>query len=157
MALETELTRTLLVLVIVYIITQLPTFSYTLYRLFLKPGETKICGSVYRFLTPTADTLTVVNSSINFMIYYPCTVKFRSSLHDMVRQISLRPLKSKPRKKPSKTRSSYISMELNPSSCSWWLKIEGKPRNLGQKANQSWSPTANWNNYRLDGLWRKCR
>ena len=157
MALETELTRTLLILVVVYIVTQLPTLTYTIYRLSLTPEETKICGSIFRFLTPTADTLTVINSSINFLIYYPCTVRFRTSLHEMARQISLSPLRTKPRKKTSKTRSTYISVEVNPSTCSWWLEIEGKPRNLGQKANQSWSPKAKWNNYRLACLWRKCR
>ncbi len=115
MALEAELTRTLVVLVSVYIITQMPSATYAIYRLFLDYEETRTCGSIFRFLTSTADTMTIVNSSVNFLIYYPSAVTFRTSLHELVRQISLRTIKAGSRKALS-TRSSYISLQLNPSS-----------------------------------------
>ena len=115
LALEAELTRTLVALVSLYIITQLPTASYAVYRLFLKYEETRICGSMFRFLTSTADAMTIINSSVNFLIYYPSAVTFRTSLHELVRQISLRTIKTGSRKAMS-TRSSYISLQLKTSS-----------------------------------------
>ena len=85
---EKELTMTLLTLVCVYIITQLPTVSYAIYRLLLDQQEMTQCGSTYRFMTTTADTLTIGNSSVNFLIYYPSAVTFRKSMHQICRRVS---------------------------------------------------------------------
>ncbi len=107
----------MVLLVSVYIITQLPTATYAIYRLFLEEQEMRTCGSIYRFLTSTADTLTIVNSSVNFLIYYPSAATFRKSLHQVFRQLSQKSLLS--RKSSNTSKTSYTSVNRTSLSLCW--------------------------------------
>lgn len=89
---ERELTVTLIVLLIVVLVTQLPTASHAIYR--LNPNSSSECGSVLRFLWSTADTLTVVNSAVNFLIYYPTVATFRRTLRSFWSTTSITSLAS---------------------------------------------------------------
>lgn len=77
------MTVTLVALLVVFVLTQLPLASYAIYRLYLTPGGVSVCGSALRFLSTTADTLTVLNSAVNFLIYYPSASTFRKSLSSL--------------------------------------------------------------------------
>ena len=82
-----ELTRTLAILVSVFIITQLPMVSYRIYDLFLTHEEKGHCRS-YHYMAKIADILTVVNSSVNFLIYYPSAATFRKTVSNLFKRIS---------------------------------------------------------------------
>ena len=84
-----ELTLTLTILVIVFLLTQLPMTVYAIYRLYLTAEQQRDCQrSAFHYLTSIADTLTVVNSSVNFLIYYPSAVTFRRTMQQMFSRIS---------------------------------------------------------------------
>ena len=72
----------------VFILTQLPMLSYRIYALFLTAEELREanCGP-YHYVVKTADILTVVNSSVNFLIYYPSAVTFRKTVSNLFRRI----------------------------------------------------------------------
>ena len=66
-----------------FICTQFPTTSYAIYRLILPPNVVTECGSTLRFLSTSADALTVLNSAVNFLIYYPSATTFRKTLNKL--------------------------------------------------------------------------
>ena len=68
---------------VVFICTQLPTAFYAIYRLFLPLKKVMTCGSRLRFVSTASDALTVLNSAINFLIYYPSAATFRKTLNEL--------------------------------------------------------------------------
>ena len=105
-----ELTLTLTILVIVFLLTQLPMTVYAIYRLYLTPEQQKNCEkSAFRYLTSIADTLTVVNSSVNFLIYYPSAVTFRRTMQQMFSRISFTSSG-----KSSNTKQNYMTVQQPP-------------------------------------------
>ncbi len=105
-----EMTFTLTVLCAVFLLTQLPMAIYAIYRLFLSAKQQHHCEEsvflLYKFLTSIPDTLTVVNSSVNFLIYYPSAVTFRRTMQQMFSRISFTSSS-----KSSNNRQNYVTVE----------------------------------------------
>ena len=75
------LTKVLATIALVYIICLTPGAIYPILRLFIDTGA---CDSAYNYFVIVADTLGLVNSSVNFFIYYLNIPAFRICLVDSI-------------------------------------------------------------------------
>ena len=96
-------------ILVVFICTQLPTAFYAIYRLFLPLRKVMECGSTLRFVSSASDALTVLNSAINFLIYYPSAATFRKTLTELWKLSSSSSIKSL--RKQSRSTSTRSSLE----------------------------------------------
>ena len=67
------------------------------------------CGSTLRFMSSASDALTVLNSAINFLIYYPSAATFRKTLNELWKPSSSSSIKSL--RKQSRSTSARSSLE----------------------------------------------
>ena len=74
---EVKVTQTMLIIMIAFIVTQLPTCAYPIARLIL-PDEKKVSCSVFAIYAVVADTFALTNTCINFYIYVIAWRAFRS-------------------------------------------------------------------------------
>ena len=76
---EEDITLTLIVVVLVFIITQTPALITQLLQNFL-PRSLRLCPSIFFYYERISDLFVVFNSSINFLIYCFCSRRFRQIL-----------------------------------------------------------------------------
>ena len=79
---EAEITKMLLVVVILYIVCQLPNTMLYCYIAF-KPDFRISCGDVAFYIYPFTYLLVSLNSSINIFVYMICNQEFRRTLKSM--------------------------------------------------------------------------
>ena len=80
---DSNVTFSLVIVVIVFIACQVPTFVwYALYDVL--PYEASNCGGILFYMMPTVDMLVTLNSSINFVIYIIANKAFRDVLVEKV-------------------------------------------------------------------------
>ena len=85
--LKDYITMVLTVIALVYVVCLLPGAMYPIIRLFV---ATEPCYSFFVYLATTADTLAILNSSLNFFIYYLNIPVFKKSLKKMVPKCYIR-------------------------------------------------------------------
>ena len=76
---EMKITKTMLAIMVTFIVTQLPLCFYPLARLIL-PDEKKTLCSAYSLYALTADSLSLINFCANFFIYLVAWQSFRDRL-----------------------------------------------------------------------------
>ena len=75
-------TMVLTVIAASYIICLIPSAFYPFFPLFT---ETESCDSLYNYFSVLADTLAILNSALNFFIYYLNIPVFRKCLKNMIK------------------------------------------------------------------------
>ena len=83
---------------VVYIVCLLPAAVYPILRHLVITG---ICTGFFNIFVMTADTLSILNSALNFFIYYPNIPLFRECLKEMFSKYKCR--RSRSKVFPSKT------------------------------------------------------
>ena len=78
-----HITKVLVVIAVMYILCLTPGAIYPIVRLFVDTGS---CDSVYNYFIIIADLLAIVNSSLNFFVYYLNIPSFRESLKSTLRK-----------------------------------------------------------------------
>ena len=78
-----HITKVLAIIALMYILCLAPGAIYPIVRLFMDPGS---CDSVFNHFVIIADLLSMVNSSLNFFVYYLNIPAFRESLRSMLRK-----------------------------------------------------------------------
>lgn len=76
---EMKITKTMLAIMVTFIVTQLPVCIYPIARLIL-PAEKKTLCSPYALYTVAADSVSLVNFLANFFIYMVAWQSFRDRL-----------------------------------------------------------------------------
>ena len=85
--LKDYITMVLTVIALVYVVCLLPGAMYPIIRLFV---PTEPCYSFFVYFTTTADTLAILNSSLNFFIYNLNIPVFKRSLKKMIPEYCIR-------------------------------------------------------------------
>ena len=80
---DNRVTFVLIVIIIVFIICQLPAFVNQVMWNFA-PNQARDCGSYQFYLRPVSNTLVVLNSAVNFVIYAAFNKRFRHVLAQTV-------------------------------------------------------------------------
>ena len=75
-------TVVLITIAVVFILCQAPMAVYPILRLAIKPPQDSVCNAYIQYAT-VADTLAVLNSAVNFLVYYPFIPVFRKTLADI--------------------------------------------------------------------------
>ena len=78
-----HITKVLTIIAIMYVLCLTPGAVYPIVRLFVDTGS---CDSVYNYFAMIADLLSIVNSSLNFFVYYLNIPAFRESLMNMLKK-----------------------------------------------------------------------
>ena len=85
--LKDYITMVLTVIALVYVLCLLPGAMYPILRLFV---DTAPCYSFFVYFAVMADTLAILNSSLNFFIYYLKIPVFKKSLKQMAPKCCIR-------------------------------------------------------------------
>ena len=82
-----HITMVLTIIAVMYILCLTPGAIYPILRLFVDTGP---CDSAYNYFAMIADLLAIVNSSLNFFIYYLNIPAFRESFRNMLKKCYVR-------------------------------------------------------------------
>ena len=82
-----HITMVLTIIAIMYILCLIPGAIYPIMRLFMDTGS---CDSVYYYFVMIADLLAIVNSSLNFFVYYLNIPAFRESFRSLLKKCCVR-------------------------------------------------------------------
>ena len=93
-----QLTKVLAMIAFAYVLCLSPAAIYPILRHFM---ETKSCTSFYNVFAVSTETLAILNSALNFFIYYPNIPLFRECLKEMFSKCECR--RNRTRVYPSKT------------------------------------------------------
>ena len=76
---EAKITKTMLIIIVTWIVLNLPALIYPIVRNFVDRGEAQQPCTAYNYFVRIADTLVVLNASVNFIIYVTSSVTVRKS------------------------------------------------------------------------------
>ena len=82
-----HITMVLTIIAVMYVLCLTPGAIYPIVRLFVDTGS---CDSVYNYFAMIADLLAIVNSSLNFFVYYLNIPAFRESFRSMLKKCCVR-------------------------------------------------------------------
>lgn len=80
---EDIVTTVLVVVAVVFMVCHIPMAIYPILRIVMTVS-TYSCHTTYMYLATSADVMALLNSAVNFIIYYPFIPMFRSTLKHMV-------------------------------------------------------------------------
>ena len=92
---EGDLTRTMIAVVVVYIICQTPNPIRRGLLGIVHPSQTK-CGYFYYYYHPLSTCILIINSAVNFILYYVYGRRFRLTFHARVRKLLHMPPRVEP-------------------------------------------------------------
>ena len=96
---EHKITKTLMAVVITFIICQMPGAIYPILRRVLD-NKDQSCGTFFYYFYLISDGLSILNSTINFMIYMLCSAEFQRGFARLCCQL------------PRRHRSSFTSTSM---------------------------------------------
>ena len=108
---EDDVTLTLVVIVMMFVVTQTPALLTQLVISLTSDESLLNCPHIFFFYERFSDLLVVANSSLNFLVYCFCNVRFRQTLFNA---ISLRCNHERPLHCPTYTASPTHNMAVKP-------------------------------------------